>query len=194
MSILIGSNFIKHKIDDRNFDQEVRSNWQFWRRILKAGALSYQDWGVVLELAEGVRWSSSFTISLSFVEHEQLMHSARFRGLIRHPKYSVSVLATFSSLPYSVSAKIFGLNFSLEKSIRWQQPFFWPVDSLTVIRSSIYDEIEYTPATLLILSLRYAMPTSCLHELLQNFPKDHENFNVTSNYISICTVIWFHFI
>ena len=92
--------------------------------------------------------------------HEQLMHSARFRGLIRHPKYSVSVLATFSSLPYSVSAKIFGLNFSLEKSIRWQQPFFWPVDPLTVIRTSIYDKIEYTPATLLILSLRYAMPTS----------------------------------
>ena len=56
--------------------------------------------------------------------HEQLMHSAGFRGLIWHPKYSVSVLATFSSLPYSVSAKIFGLNFSLEKSIRWQQPFF----------------------------------------------------------------------
>jgi len=56
--------------------------------------------------------------------HEQLMHSAGFCGLIWHPKYSVSVLATFSSLPYSVSAKIFGLNFSLEKSIRWQQPFF----------------------------------------------------------------------
>ena len=92
--------------------------------------------------------------------HEQLMHSAGFRGLIWHPKYSVSILATFSSLPYSVSAKIFGLNFSLEKSIRWQQPFFWPVDPLTVIRTSIYDKIEYTPATLLILSLRYAMPTS----------------------------------